>query len=129
MSTEKIEKISIFIEIFILVIWHPIKITSGGPWPLPGPYATTPLALSPISTFNTGIEDNEHFFLHCPLLQKMRNDLFHRLSEIPGVELDTFSSESICELLLFGNSQFNDIPITLILEATILFIIATKRFD
>ena len=43
MSTENIKKISIFNINFILVIWRPSKITSGGPWPLPGPYGTTPL--------------------------------------------------------------------------------------
>ena len=45
----------------------------------------TILNLSPICTCNTGIKDNEHFPLHCPLFQQMRKDLFHQLSKSPGV--------------------------------------------
>ena len=43
--------------------------------------------LNPICVCNTGIEDNEHFLLHCPLFDQMRNDIFGHLSEIPGLEL------------------------------------------
>ena len=86
-------------------------------------------SLSPICTCNTGIEDNEHFLLHCPLYDQMRNDLFDQLSEIPGLELDNLNSEALCELLLFGNPRFNNIANKLILEATISFILSTGRLE
>ena len=86
-------------------------------------------SLSPICTCNTGIEDNEHFLLHCPLYDQMRNDLFDQLSEIPGLELDNLNSEALCELLLFGNLRFNNIANKLILEAIISFILSTGRLE
>lgn len=85
-------------------------------------------AVSPICRCNAGIEDNEHVFLHCLLFEQMRNDFFDHLSEIPGLELDTLSPAATCELLL-GNPRFNDIANNLILEATISFILATKRLE
>ena len=42
--------------------------------------------VSPMCACNTGLEDNEHFFLHCPLFIPMRNDLLGQLSYLP--ELD-----------------------------------------
>ena len=84
-------------------------------------------SLSPICACNSGIEDNEHFLLHCPIYDQMRNDLLDQLSRIPGLELGNLSSGALCELLLFGNPRFNDIANKLILEATISFILSTRR--
>ena len=42
--------------------------------------------VSPMCACNTGLEDNEHFLLHCPLFIPMRNDLLGQLSYLP--ELD-----------------------------------------
>ena len=64
---------------------------------------------SPICTYNTGIGDDEHFLLHCPLFQNLRNNLFDKLSEIPEFNLNDISSEELCEVLLFGNSYYNQI--------------------
>ena len=76
---------------------------------------------------NTGIEDNEHFLLHCPMYDQMRNDLFDQLSEIPGLELDNRNSKALCKLLPYGNPRFNNIANKLILEATISFILSSGR--
>ena len=86
-------------------------------------------SLSPICACNSGIEDNEHFLLQCPIYDQMRNDLLDRLSRIPGLELGNLSSGALCELLLFGNPSFNDIANKLILEATISFILPTRRVE
>ena len=34
------------------------------------------------------VEDNEHFLLHCHQFHVMWQDLFERLSKIPGVNID-----------------------------------------
>ena len=65
--------------------------------------------------------------MHCPIYDQMRNDLLDKLSRIPGLELENLNSGALCELLLFGNPHFNNIANKLILEATISFILSTKR--
>ena len=85
--------------------------------------------LSPVCACNSGIEDNEHFLLHCPIYDQMRNHLLDQLSRIPGLELGNLSSGAFCELLLFGNPRFNDIANKLILEATISLILSTRRVE
>ena len=50
----KQRKFQFSIEIEILVIWRPLKITSEGPWPLPGPYATTPLIVPQVAMYKMG---------------------------------------------------------------------------
>ena len=52
-------------------------------------------SISPICTCNTGIEDNEHFLLHCPIYDQMRNDLLGHLSEISGLELRNLSCKAL----------------------------------
>ena len=42
---------------------------------------------SPMCACYTGVEDNAHFFLHCPLFVPMRNDLLGQLSHLPGLDL------------------------------------------
>ena len=51
----------------------------------------------------------------------MRQDLFDQLSEIPVLNVN-LDNKSLCDLLLFGDSQYNAIINRMILEATILFI-------
>ena len=63
-------------------------------------------SLSPICECNSGVEDNEHFLLHCPIYGQMRNDLLDRISRIPGLELGNLSSGALCELLLSAKSTF-----------------------
>ena len=86
-------------------------------------------SVSPICACNTGIEDNEHFLLHCPMYDQMRNDLLDQLSEIPSLELGNLSSKALCKLLLFGDPYFSNIANELILEATISFILLTEKAE
>ncbi len=58
----------------------------------------------------------------------MRRDLFDQLSKIPGLSFD-LDDKPLCDLLLFGDSHYNVITNTMILEATISFIKNTKRFS
>ena len=42
-------------------------------------------SIIPICLCNSGIEENKHFLLHCPIYYQMPNDLLDLLSEIPGL--------------------------------------------
>ena len=85
--------------------------------------------LNPICVCKTGIGDNEHFLLHCPLYDQMRSDLFGHLSEIPGLELTNLSSKALRDLLLVGNEGFNNIHNKIDLETTMTFILSTGRLE
>ena len=58
---------------------------------------------SPMCACNTGIEDNAHFFLHCPLFVPMRNDLLGQLSYLPQFDLNSIDSKALLNLLLYGS--------------------------
>ena len=75
-----------------------------------------------------GIEDNKHFLLHCDQFDLMRRDLFHQLN-IPGLDINKLDADALCTLLLFGTKDLNLVENRIIIEATISFINATKRFD
>ena len=47
---------------------------------------------SPVCACNSGIEDNEHYLLHCPICDQMRNGLLGHLWDIPGLELGNLRS-------------------------------------
>lgn len=83
--------------------------------------------LDPICACGTGKEDNEHFLLHCPLFELQRRDLLGQLGDLPGIDIESLDSKTICELLLFGSPNVNVIVNRIILEATISFIKSTQR--
>ena len=85
-------------------------------------------SLTPFCACGNDMEDNEHFLLHCPQFDSMRQDLFDRLSEIPGLNID-LDDKPLCDLLLFGDLKNSVIINRIILEATISFIKDTKRFS
>ena len=71
----------------------------------------------------------------------MRRDLFRQLTipgldinkldsdAIPGLDINKLDSDALCSLLLFGSKDLNLVENRIIIEATISFINATKRFD
>ena len=83
--------------------------------------------LDPICACGTSKEDNEHFLLHCPLFELQRADLLGQLGDLPGIDIVSLDSKTICELLLFGSPSLNVIVNRIILEATISFIKSTQR--
>ena len=70
---------------------------------------------SPMRVCNAGVEDNAHFFLHCPLFVPMRNDLLGQLSHLPGLDL---SNIALLNLLLYSSPKFNEIDNRIVLEAS-----------
>ena len=74
------------------------------------------------------IETTIHYLLHCPnYLDEMRT-LLDNLQSIGGKIHDKNDSQ-VSELLLFGVSSNSDASNTCISNATIQYLLATKRFD
>ena len=84
--------------------------------------------ITPVCICGLANEDNEHFFLHCPLYHGLRVDLFDQISDIPGIDLTYFDESSLCNLLLYGNPSCTEIHNSIIIESTITYINATGRF-
>ena len=85
--------------------------------------------LNPCCTCGEVVEDNEHFFLHCPRFEMMRRDLLGQLSNIPGIDMTVMDSKSLCQLLLFGSTKITVVENRIVLEATMAYVKATKRFS
>ena len=76
-----------------------------------------------------GNEDSKHFLLHCPRYEEARRDLLGHLTNIPGLVLGELNTQSLYHLLLYGSPGLTLIANRMIMEATINFIKATKRFE
>ena len=85
--------------------------------------------LNPVCRCGTADEDSEHFLLHCHFFEAARRDLLGSLSDIPGLDIVGLDTQSLCHLILFGNADLTLITNRMIMEATITYIKATKRFD
>ena len=77
----------------------------------------------------TGIEDNEHFLLHCPRFTSQRKGLLDLVSSLTGIEVMHLSSKELCRLLLYGRNDLSVIVNRGIIEETIKFIRSTGRFE
>ena len=84
---------------------------------------------NPYCTCKTGIEDNEHFLLHCPRFSSQRRVLLDLVSSSVNVDTMRFSSKELCNLLLYGDPNFNILTNRVIIESTLRFIKTTKRFE
>ena len=74
------------------------------------------------------IELIEHFLLHCP---QFVNESYTLLSTIANINYKLLENTDsvLTQTLLFGNTSFNIANNTKILNATINFILLTKRID
>ena len=43
----------------------------------------------------------------CYLFQTMQNELFGRLTEVPGLNISNLNATSLCEVILYGHSELN----------------------
>ena len=82
---------------------------------------------SPMCACNTGVEDNAHFFLHCPFFAPMRNHLLGRLSHLPEMDLSNIDSQALLNLILYGSPTLNETDNRILLEASIAYIKAMNR--
>ena len=85
-------------------------------------------ALNPIRNCGNDVESALHFFLHCPLYSNERRTLLNSLVNTDHTLLDN-TDFSLAQILLFGNTTFNAIVNTKIINLTIDFVYSTKRFD
>ena len=85
--------------------------------------------LDPSCLCKTGIEDNEHFLLHCPRFTSQRKGLLDLVSGLTGIEVMHLSSKELCRLLLYGRNYLSVIVNRGIIEETIKFIRSTGRFE
>ena len=87
-------------------------------------------SLNPICSCGNDTEASAHFLLHCPNFSNERSTFLNIIGSIDRNIL-TRSDSQVTETLwyYYGDSNSNNITNTLILNAKIDFVIATKRFD
>ena len=87
-------------------------------------------SLNPICSCGNYTEKSAHFFLHCP---NFSNEISAFLNIKRSIDRNILrrSDSQVTETLwyYYGDSNSNNITNTLILNATIYFVITTKRFD
>ena len=85
-------------------------------------------SLNPLCLCGADIESTVHFMLHCPMYTDERS-IF--LSTIRNIECDLLKNDdkNLTQVLLFGNETFDTNVNTLILNATIDYLLSTKRFE
>ena len=84
--------------------------------------------INPLCSCGSDIETALYFLLYCPNFMQCRNTLLSEISEINS-ELITHNDLALTETLLFGDNSFSQYDNSRILDTTIAFIIAFKRFD
>ena len=80
---------------------------------------------------NDGIEDTEHFLLHCPSFNIQRRDLLAGVPVVlqPFVQINTLSKNVVVQLLLYGDKDLSSDVNKHVLELTLNFSHKTGRFD
>ena len=84
--------------------------------------------LNPLCNCGHGIASETHFFLHSPLFTNERCTLLSTISSIDCNLLNNTDFLST-QILPFGNLSFNSNTNLETLNATIDYILSTKRFD
>ena len=84
--------------------------------------------LNPLCSCGLEIESTSHFLLHCPIFRDKRYTLLGTLRNI-GCKLLESTDSCLTETLLFGSTSLDPETNSLILNATIDFILSTKRFE
>ena len=74
------------------------------------------------------IETPSHYLLHCPDYLHEKMTLLNTVSYIVPNIFD-FTNDQLTEILLYGKEDLDNINNTSILDATINYLIKTKRFN
>ena len=85
-------------------------------------------SLNPLCKCGAEVESTAHFLLHCPIYNNDRSSLLSTIRNI-DCKLLEITDSSLTHTLLYGNPSFDIITNSLILNATIDFILSTKRFE
>ena len=84
--------------------------------------------LNPLCSCGSSIESTSHFLLHCPIFHDKRHTLLSTLNNIDSKILESNDSY-LTQTLLFGSTSFDSETNTLVLNATIDYILSTERFE
>ena len=84
--------------------------------------------LNPFCWCSLHIETNTHFFLYCPLFSNQRCTFFSTFSDI-DCSLANTNGTVLTHILLFGKASLAISVNTFIPNATMNYIISTKRFE
>ena len=84
--------------------------------------------LNPLCSCGSSIESTSHFLFHCPIHHDRRHTLLSTLNNIDCKILEPTNSY-ITQALLFGCASFDSEINTLVLSATIDYILSTERFE
>ena len=85
-------------------------------------------SLNPLCKCGIKVESTSHFLLRCPAYNNDRSSLPSTIRNIDCKSLENTDS-SLTQTLLYGNPSLDIITSSLILNATIDFILSTKRFE
>ena len=84
--------------------------------------------LNPLCSCSFEIEDTTRYLLYCEHFSNHRNDLMNSVkSIIPSFE--TFTDNNRIDILLYGDSRFDENKNKIILEATINYLKKSKRYS
>ena len=85
-------------------------------------------SLNPMCYCGNDVETTTHYLLHCPLFSDERLILIDNIQNIDNNILNLNDSR-FSEMLLFGNSYFNNTKNASILNTTVEYIVSSKRFE
>ncbi len=86
--------------------------------------------LNPMCPINDGVEDTEHFLLHCHSHHLQRNNLLNRVQAILlSNGLSNLSNEELVSIILYGDIRLPFESNKTIIKATLEFIESSKRFS
>ena len=86
--------------------------------------------LNPMCPINDGVEDTEHFLLHCHSYYLQRNSLLsHVQATLLSCGLSNLSNEDLVSIILYGDERLPLKSNKAIIKATLEFIESSKRFS
>ena len=86
--------------------------------------------LNPMCPSNDGVEDTEHFLLHCHSCDACRTDLLDSVnSSLQPYDLPNLSNALMLTLILYGDERLSVDSNSEILKATLKCIYETQRFE
>ena len=85
-------------------------------------------SINPLCSCSLDIESTIHSYLHCPQFTIERHTLLNTISQIDNKLLDSYES-NLLQHLLFGDPSKDTETNTEILNATVNYVLTTRRFD
>ena len=85
-------------------------------------------AVDPLCSCSTAIENTVHYFLQCPNFSTARNTFRNEIAIVDRSIIDQ-DEIKIIQTFLYGNPTYSVNDNKLILDASIKYILETKRFD